>query len=228
MISNLFSLQYPLMSRCFEEDPDEDKILAASNNYTELLLANKDHLPNGTIYLHDRLHDSQVLSIAHIDDNLNIWLNDFSTHCFADAFVDVFMVQVPHSKRVFPICLQFTNVKKYSISRINRNGKIIPLKPEKYFQHLNEFLYDEATCISENWVSLGMLFWNKRTNDWKKKRLLLKIDCGHLMIKEDQRDVFMRLFGADKINIFDAFWIERRNGIYFDYSSAFDFVIRYK
>ncbi|MGA1870908.1 MAG: DUF4085 family protein [bacterium] len=225
MNTNLFNKKYPLLDSliCYSGNDynyDEERVKKLSNEYTAFLKSKEDIFPHISKYFNSRLHDSWLQSIDNKNNEINILLNEFSTHCFSDALIEKFSLILPHSKRVFPVCLKFKGIKYYSISWINRNSKILPLKKEKYLPLLTEFLYDEAIVLEQGIISTGMLFVSKSKGN--KSYLLLQIECSDLKIEEYQRKAFIELFGEEYLNLFDIYWVEKQKGKYFDYSTALD------
>ena len=131
MIAEIFYKKYPLLYLLvdpqgvkLEDDPNKAEQL--SDKYSLFIESKTNILPNIRQYFNSRLHDSWVLKIDYNNSAVSIQLNEFSTHCFADALSDRYEIRIPHKKRIFPVSLNFNGVKSFSVSWINRNGKILP------------------------------------------------------------------------------------------------------
>ena len=227
MTTEIFDKKYPLLDSliCYKGnnwEDDEDKIKLLGEQYSAFIESKARMFPNIQLYLDSRLHDSWVQSIEFNGFDLIISLNEFSTHCFSDALSEKFSLNIPHKKRIFPVCLRFQEIKHYSISWLNRNGKILALSKEKYVPKLSEFLYDQATVLETGDIRIGFLFWSRIKGN--KSYLLLQIESKDFQIEEFQRQAFLNLYGERHIKLFDTFWKEKQKGVYFDFSSALDFI----
>ncbi len=224
-MANVFRNKYPLLDSLIYNEGNkwgdyylESERQKLREQYTEFLSTKNELLGNIVNYVDCRLHDSWVINTNYNYKELEITLNEFSSHCFADVVVEEFGLNIPHKKRVLPVSLKFKNIKKISISWVNKNSKIIPIKTEKFITRLSEFLYEQIITLEKNKIEIGLLFWSGMKG--KKSYLLLEIECEHLVVNEFQEEEFRKLFGEKHLLLFKKFWEEKQKGKYFDYSTA--------
>ena len=224
-MNNIFKEKYPLLDSSFgfqgnnwgeSYSPSEAKELF--EKYASFIASKKSILETIELYFGSRLHDSQVEYIEYRENKLAITLNEFASHCFADALDETYSLGVPHKKRVFPVSICFSGIERCTISWINKNSKILPLNKEKYFPKLSELLSDQIIAFSDKFIEVGFLFWTMHGGN--KSNLLLEIKAQKLEIFEHQRNAFEKLYSGRYLDIFDYFWQEKRKGKYFDYSVA--------
>ncbi len=225
MTGKLFSQEYPLLSLWASDDEeDHAKYRSLSKQYSSLLKTSSAVVAKGTVYLNGMLHDSWVTSVEHEDREIRIWLNEFSTHCFADAYAQAYGINVPHERRVLPVCLRFTGLTRCQIYWTWNSGEMVPLRTERHLRHLSELLMDEVTAMENGRISTGFLFWSRKKHPKEQRRLILQLHAERLDIEEHNARAFVELFGASHVGAFDRFWVQRQAGRYFDYSSAMSFL----
>ncbi len=229
MNSNYFHHRFPLLDSLIctpgnNWEYDEVQVKQLSDDYKELIENRKNILPQGHAYLNSRLHDSWVESAEQNENGITILLKDFQSHCFSDAICDEHKENVPHKKRVFPIGLHFSEIQSYSISRINKNNKIIPLSRKRYLSKFSEFLFDEALLIEPGNIDIGILFLSDCHAFSNKSTLLLHIRSKNLNFTNNQREAFQKMFPEKYHYLFDAFWKKRIEGKPFDYSESIKFI----
>lgn len=228
-MNNIFKNKYPLLDSLiyfkgnnWGEDYSESQRSKLSEKYASFISSENNFDEITKQYFGGRLHDSWVEKISYQSDQMSIVLNEFSSHCFADAIVEGFNLNIPHKKLIFPVALNFSKIKNISISWVNGNSKIIPLNKEKFIPKLSEFLYDQIITLEENKISLGMLFWSGLKGN--KSDLLLQVECEKVNVDESQREAFIKIFGDKYLDLFDLYWAEKQSGNYFDYSTAIELI----
>ena len=228
-MNNVFKNKYPLLDSLiffkgnnYGEAYNESQRVNLAEEYDSFISSKHDLAEKIKNYFGSRLHDSWVEKISYQSDQMSVTFNEFSSHCFADAVSEHFNLNIPHKKRVLPVTLNFLNVKYLSISWINGNSKIIPLKKEKFIPKLSEFLYDQIIIFEKNKVVLGMLFWSGLKGN--KSYLLLQVECEKLCIEETQREAFKIIFDENYLDLFDLYWAKKQSGMYFDYSTAIELI----
>lgn len=186
-----------------DQEYDSNLVDQISSQYSSLINSKKTLIPNLPLYFDSRLHDSWVNKITYSNTEVTINLNEFSTHCFAEALSNKYCIKIPHQKRIFPVCFNFNGVKKFTISWINRNGKILPLKKDKCIPRLSDLLYEEATQIESDRISVGFIFWTRFKGN--KSYLLMQLTSDKMEIAEHQCNAFKTLYGKDQMKLFDSF-----------------------
>ncbi len=214
---------FPLLRTRIGYEDEEEQLGQRLSEEQELFLeANKKTLPKGKMYLNSRLHDSWVRNVEYGEHKVVITLNEFSTHCFCDALVHAYELDVPHALRILPIAVEFHNVSSCSVYSILEK-KVLNTKA--YLPKLSEWLYDEIRRIDSSVISVGVVFWAARLNP-KRRRLLFQVECEAMRFHESQKNAFLRLFGEKFTEQFASFWNERQTGRCFDYSSSLKFIDR--
>ena len=164
-------------------------------------------IPKVGRYFGSRLHDSWVMSISYTGDSLTLCLNEFYSHVFCDALVELTNIKIPHERRQCPVSFTFENVRSCSLCRINKNDKVMPINKKKYLPKLTEYLWDEIHEISSQRIKMGIGFWADLPGR-QRNNLILEIDAERLVIKEEQRDAVLTMFGEEYISLFDSYWQE--------------------
>lgn len=223
--NNTLEKRFPLISILRGIGPlSYESPISASiiSKHFEFINSKVDAFPNIHGYFNSKLHDSKINSVL-IDSNvLSISLNDFSTNCFFSALLEFTNMPITHIRYIFPVILNFYGLKYYSLSYINRNNKLIQLNSSRYLYKISTYLYDQVLALEPDSVSLAILFWS--TFSFRKRYLLLQVKCNTLLIKEPQRDEFIRLVGDKFIHLYDKYWRHRCKGVIFDYRKAVQFI----
>ncbi len=207
-----------------DEEAQHDEFLVHYARVEAMLETKAPLLPQGKTYLNSRLHDSWVLRFTRTKDDFAILLNDFQSHCFCAALSFLRGDLISHRLAVLPLCLLFVQVRKITVSHVNRHGKLLAVKAERLFTGKCEFLCDEVGEIEDGHTSIGILFWKDKMIKGDK-RLLLEVEAKKLSIQEQQRQDFVDLFGEELVSWFDLHMDARKkNAWYFDYSSSLDFL----
>jgi hypothetical protein len=228
-MANLFKNKYPLLDSLiyfkgnnWGKTYNESQRKKLADGYDSFISSKHnidDRIKN---YFRSRLHDSWVEKISYQSNLLSITLNEFSSHCFADAISEHFNLNIPHKKRLLPLTLNFLKVKDLSVSWINGNSKILPLNKDKFMSKLSEFLYEEIIVFEKDKIVIGMLFWTGMKGN--KSYLLLQVECEDLYVEEAQREAFKLIFNNNYLDLFDLYWAKRQSGMYFDYSTAIELI----
>jgi hypothetical protein len=214
---------FPLLRTYIAYEDEEEQLGQRLFEEQELFLeANEKTLPKGKMYLNSRLHDSWVRNVEYDEHNVAITLNEFSTHCFCDALVHAYELDVPHELRISPIAVEFRNVSSCYVYSI---GEEKILNTKAYLPKLSEWLYDEIRRIDSNVISVGVVFWAGSLNR-KRRMLLFQAECEAMRFHESLKNEFVRLFGGKFTEQFASFWSERRTGRCFDYSGSLKFIDR--
>ncbi len=224
-MDNVFKNKFPLLDSSIYfkgnnwgesySDSQREKLY---KNYLKFIASKNDVVSNVATYFGGKLHDSWVTEVYYKNNQIGIALNEFASHCFSDAICEEFNIKIPHKKRILPIILNFSRVKKFSVSRINNNSKILPLKKEKFLPKLKEFLFDEIIILDKNKIEIGIIFWSGLNGN--KSELLLQIECENLEIIQSQRKAFEILFKGKYLNLYDVYWEQKLKGKNFDFSVA--------
>lgn len=228
-MNNVFKNKYPLLDSLISfkgnnwgKTYSESQCEKLADEYHSFISSKHDIYEKIKTYFGDRLHDSWVEKISYQYDQLSITLNEFSSHCFADAISEHFNLNIPHKKRVLPVTLNFLKIRDLSVSWINGNSKILPLNKERFVPKLSMFLYDQIIVFEKNKIVIGMLFWSRMKGN--KHTLLLQVECEELYIEESQREAFKIIFNNNYLDLFDLFWAKRQSGMCFDYRSAIELI----
>jgi len=229
---NLFWERYPLLHGAYAyyrtgswellRYYDEGRL-----RYRDMLKAAEGYLPNGELYLNSALHDGRVTSIERESRHATVWLNDYPTHSFCHALGNFYQEKALNWDTVLPLGIRFHDVTRFSLARIGRSYKILPVSISRHLPHVYELFYDEARRIEPGHVEIGMLLMSTLYKG-NKAVLLLEVSCGRIEFIEQQREQFVSLLGGGHLDLFDAYWEARHNGVYFDYSSSFEFIQQWK
>lgn len=193
------------------------------------MLENKrDLLPLGSLYLNSKQHDSWVQSIEDEGRRVTIWVNDCQAHCFADALCEAFGIRVPYRRRELLVGIVLHEVQSLSVSRINRNEKILGVSKRKYLPGVKQILYDEVLVIEPAKVQMGILFATRARYPWSKSQLLLEATCKSMEFVEKQRECFRRSFSESCYPLFDAFMEARHGGQAFDFAASVAFIEKHR
>ena len=193
-----------------------------AKEYAKFIESKFIKIPSVKNYFNYRLHDSWVTNTQFNKEQLEITLNDFSTHCFVDALLEVSKQKIPYKKRVLPVSFSFKKLKKLSVAWINKNDKLIYLKKDKYLPQLKEYLFEQVISVKPGQITVGALFWSGLKGN--KSELLVEIECEELFIDEQQRNAFIKLFGGNHLEIYDLYVAQKQNGAYFDFSTSLEFI----
>lgn len=230
MRSNSLQLRFPFLDYLVGSHSiwNRQRLLEFSDRYNALLEAKKDILPLGPCYLNSRLHDSRVHSVESKGRDLTIWLDDIRASDFSYTLCDALVPRIPYREEVFPLAIAFQGVERLSISRINRNGKILGVSKSKYLPKLRYLIYDEALAIEPGKIQIGILFATRARYLWSKSQLLLEVTCKSMGFVEKQKECFQQGFPESCYPLFDAFMEVRHGGETFDDTKDVEFIEKHR
>lgn len=230
MRSNSLHLRFPFLDYLVGSHSiwNRQRHLELSDRYNALLEAKKDILPLSPCYLNSQLHDSKVHSIEDKGRDLTIWLDDIRASDFIYSLCNALVPRVPYREEVFPLGIAFQGVENLSISRINRNDKILGVSKSKYLPMLRYFLYDEALVIEPTKVRIGLVFVTARSYLCSKSQLLLEVTCKSMGFVEKQTECFRRSFPESCCPLFDAFMDARHGGETFEDGKDVEFIEKHR
>jgi hypothetical protein len=163
-------------------------------------------------YFFYHLHDSKIISLENIHNNLYLKLNDMSTFEFACAVIDKFSLKIDVSKMIFPLEIISDKTVHLSLNSVDINGKLY----EKKFVDLKEYLYEEIIEWNENHIEIAFDLCNMNLTPY---RYVLLLHCKKLIINENQNEYWKKYFGEDFNKYYEYFNMERNKGEYLsDYS----------
>lgn len=162
------------------------------------------------MYLNSIQHDAPITSVERSKRDFTIWMDDDQVSALSSTLEAISSGRLEIARGLYPVGFRFCDVSSISISRINRNDKILPLSVPKYLPQLNEFYYDEVTSISPECFSMGMQILTRGCRGSYIDPLLVEVKCRKLEFVEGQRVPFEALYGNQYPGLFDAFEVERR------------------
>ena len=231
-MNNVFKNKYPLLDTLvYSKSNNWGDIYTdsyreeCSKSYSKFIDSKFEETPFIKNYFNFGMHDSWVTNMHFNREQLEITFNDFQTHCFVDALIEVSNEKIQHKKRVLPVILRFNNIKKLSVAWVNKNSKIIFLNKNRYLPKLKEYLYEQVVTFEPDKISVGILFWSDLKGN--KSYLLVEIECGNLSIEEQQRNAFIQLFDGNHVELYDLYKVQRNNGLCFDFSTSLEFIKKY-
>lgn len=182
----------PFFANQFVEDESED-IEFDYQAYNDLINSNRAHLHGFERYI-SRLHDSWIKGIEVKDDSMQITLNDFDTHVFADALLEKYDLKIKHEALHFPLVLNFSGNLSYKAYTVV-DGSDGDLKP-MYIGTVNEelpktkqYLYEQILELDAEHIKMAFALWN-----WEGKYLILEVSASQFMLEEKQEENWNEVF----------------------------------
>lgn len=228
-MNNIFKNKYPLLdtliyskSNSWGEIYTDSYREECSKGYSKFIDSEFEETPFVKNYFNFGLHDSWVTNIHFNQEQLEITFNDFQTHCFVDALLEVSNEKIQHKKRILPVSLSFKKIKKLSVAWVNQNSKILYLNKDRYLPKLKEYLYEQVLTVEPDKLSVGILFLSGLKGN--KSYLLVEIECERISLDEQQRNAFIKLFSGNHLALYDSYRTQRNNGSYFEFSTSLEFI----
>jgi hypothetical protein len=191
-------LAAPLLARYFI-DFEESVLNIPNKKYKILLNKNKHRLGLLSKYLDCKLHDSWVLKIKKTKNNYSIFLNDFSTHVFADALIERKGLKIDHDKLVFPLLIEFIGnleVAHYTVSF--PKGTLHETNTLK----MGEYLYEQVISIDKDKFEFAFVFSSKK---YRSPNILLFLTSQEILITEKQDEAWQQIFGSKFDNYYQYY-----------------------
>jgi hypothetical protein len=164
----------------------------SKNIYTEY--ANKIEMYKNDIgifnkYFFYHLHDSKIISLENIHNNLYLRLNDMATFEFACALIDKFSLKINRSRMIFPLEIISEETVHLSLKSVDINGTLC----ENKFVDLKEYLYEEIIEWNKNNMEIAFDLCNMNLTPY---RYVLLLHCKKLIINENQNEYWEKYFGG--------------------------------
>ena len=104
-MNNIFSKKYPLLDTLIScecnnwgEIYTDSYRKQQSKKYAQFIDSKFEQNPSVKHYFNYGLHDSWVTNTHFNKEQLKITFNDFPTHCFVDALLEVSKQKIPHNQ----------------------------------------------------------------------------------------------------------------------------------
>lgn len=190
----------------------------ATRRHARLLSALAKKAPRVRNYLNGSLHDSSILNCRRSSNQLQLVLDDFSTHCLFDVLAGCLKL-TRHScfKKAAPLEIVFVGLKAISAFRIadsHNRATRVRVKINPGWTWINS----DFEFVNKTGFGLGVSFQSKR-GQW----YLVALECQQIRFVEKQRSAFIKHFGTRRLGIFDKYWKARRHRA-FDCSNVSDFI----
>ena len=147
--------------------------------------------PNIQRFFPAHLHDSQVLGITKIEDDIVLDLNDDGVNCFYDTVQTFFKLTKPNGRLTLPAKLKFVGISRCDLYGVSNQGMISKVDTEFYIKMLSEHQFDEVVDIANDKIRVGFLFLSDTAADFPY--FILDIEAARLSIDELLIDAFGEL-----------------------------------
>jgi hypothetical protein len=203
------------------------KILAPTfvENYTEEEMdknIHKEYYKNnmGILgkYFFYNLHDSKILLLKNINNNMYLRINDIATFEFARALINKLNLEINIQKIIFPLEIISEETKHFSFNVVDLNGELHKHKLIK----VSEYLHEEIIEWTNEDKEIAFDLWTGKITPC---RILLLLSCKNIKVIENQKTYWEKYFGTKYDKYYNEFRKERNKGTFLsDYSICIKFI----
>lgn len=189
---------------------DFDDVEFDLDKYSRFISENSGRLGGLRKYLICRLHDSWVVDILNQNDILTIKLSDFSTHVFADALIDRFLLPLNSDMLTFPLNIEFKGDLKVAYYKVDKDGILHEIEPLS----LDVYLYEQITGVDNERIEIVFNFWKNASEREDGENVILIITANEISVTEIQDQSWNELFKHKYIDYYKYFKTQFTNERY--------------